>query len=271
MTDDQESRTIELTVVIDAPVEAVWEALTRAEELVKWFPLEARVTPGPGGRVWIAWPGMEAELGIEVWEPARHLRLRDLPRADSAASARPLLAIDYFLEGRGGGTVLRLVHSGFGRTAAWDAEYDDTNRGWAAFLANLRHYLGRHRGKPCRQIMLPVPLTFSCEQAWVRLLGPRGLGLTAPPQAGQRYTGRAAAGDALSGVVDLALPPYVFGATVEAWDDAIVRVNFERPGGTLYCWFVILTYGLPEAAAEGIRSRWEPMLQALFAESGGRP
>jgi hypothetical protein len=34
--------------------------------------------------------------------------------------------VDYFIESRGGTTVLRLVHSGFGRGANWDAEYDAT-------------------------------------------------------------------------------------------------------------------------------------------------
>lgn len=35
----------------------VWRALTEAEELTRWFPLQARVTPGEGGEIWMSWNG----------------------------------------------------------------------------------------------------------------------------------------------------------------------------------------------------------------------
>ena len=41
------SRFIEKTVVVDSPVDVVWHALTDAEELTRWFPVDARVKPGP--------------------------------------------------------------------------------------------------------------------------------------------------------------------------------------------------------------------------------
>lgn len=45
----KKERRIEKEIEINAPLEDVWKALTDANELARWFPLEARVTPGPGG------------------------------------------------------------------------------------------------------------------------------------------------------------------------------------------------------------------------------
>ena len=44
-------RKLEREVMLEAPVDKVWKALTDAQELKKWFPLEARVTPGAGGEI----------------------------------------------------------------------------------------------------------------------------------------------------------------------------------------------------------------------------
>ncbi|HXJ05862.1 MAG TPA: hypothetical protein VNH65_12235 [Candidatus Acidoferrum sp.] len=41
-------RRLEKEAVIDGPVEEVWKAPTDANELARWFPLEARVTSGSG-------------------------------------------------------------------------------------------------------------------------------------------------------------------------------------------------------------------------------
>ena len=73
-----DAREIVKRIEIDASIEDVWKALTDAEELMRWFPLDARSTPGPGGTIWFSWgPPYEGENRIEIWEPPRHLRLTD--------------------------------------------------------------------------------------------------------------------------------------------------------------------------------------------------
>ena len=70
-------------IVIDAPVEAVWKAISEGEELTRWFVEEADVTPGVGGTISISWGGEEKGEGrIDEWEPNRKLRktLMPLPR-----------------------------------------------------------------------------------------------------------------------------------------------------------------------------------------------
>jgi uncharacterized protein YndB with AHSA1/START domain len=45
------TRTQEHEVVVDAPIESVWKAITDAEELTRWFVEEATVEPGVGGTI----------------------------------------------------------------------------------------------------------------------------------------------------------------------------------------------------------------------------
>lgn len=83
--------------------------------------------------------------------------------------------VDYYLEARGGKTLLRLVHS-FGTGADWEQEYyDSTSRGWRFMLANLRHYLERHPGTPRRVAWSRLRLALPPEEIWQRLMSPEGL------------------------------------------------------------------------------------------------
>ena len=66
------SRAVVREVFVAAPPDVVWKALTDARELTQWFPLEARVTPGVGGSIWISWgEGASGEAPITAWEPGR--------------------------------------------------------------------------------------------------------------------------------------------------------------------------------------------------------
>jgi uncharacterized protein YndB with AHSA1/START domain len=54
----KKERRLEKEIEIAVPIEEVWKALTDANELARWFPLEARVTPGLGGNIFVSWgPG----------------------------------------------------------------------------------------------------------------------------------------------------------------------------------------------------------------------
>jgi len=44
-----------MSLDLDASPDDVWRALTDARELVRWFPLDARVTPGAGGSMVWSW------------------------------------------------------------------------------------------------------------------------------------------------------------------------------------------------------------------------
>ncbi len=154
-------RAHETRVALDASLEEVWKAITDAQALSRWFAPKMTVAPGSGGFVLADWgPGLEWKCLIEVWEPNRHLRL--VETRDRLLSASPVtqplepcrLVEDFYLETAQGGTVLRLVHSGFGSSAEWDVEYEGTRGGWPGCFLRLKHGLERHRNESTRNIIL---------------------------------------------------------------------------------------------------------------------
>lgn len=280
-------RRIEASIEIEAPIEAVWKALTDAEELTRWFPLQARVQPEVGGSIWLSWgPPHEGEGRIETWEPNRRLRTVDqgfgnsdlvgAPRqADGLVAgqggdhpAKAQASLDYQLEGRPGKTTLHLVHSGFGQDNDWDEEFDSARRVWQHELRSLRHYLERHRGTPRLAIWPRVPLPMNCSvmQAWERLTSRDALlrsGTIAGLREGTRYDIKTAAGDELRGTVVINQPPD-FTATVDNLNDGLFRIKIEASHGIREAGLWLSTYRVPAEQVEAIESGWSEMLRALF-------
>ena len=244
-------RSLEERIVIDATAEAVWRALTDAEELMRWFPLEARVEPGTGGTMWLSWDGPNgATARIEVWEPNRRLRTVE-PRQDAAG--RPVeLVVDYFIESEGGRTTLRVVHSGFGAGADWDAEYDGTGRGWRYELRGLRHYLHRHRGMPRRVAWVAARTSLSPEACYAGIMG-AGLaqeGAVTGLDEGDPYRIVGGAG-AFEGIVLVNRPPLDFAGTVANLNDALLRYEFYSGSPRLW----VATWGVDETVVRGLEAR----------------
>ncbi|HKO58813.1 MAG TPA: SRPBCC domain-containing protein [Thermoanaerobaculia bacterium] len=240
---------IEKEVIIKATPEEVWRALTAAEELKRWFPLDARVTPGPGGAIMFSFgEGMEWESPIDVWEPNRHLRTVSEYGAQK-------MAVDYYLEGRGGETVLRFVHSGFADDA-WDDELDTMSAGWATFLANLRHYLERHPGQPRTVAYYRHPVVeLDRETAFARVLEAMNI-----RRDGNRYTSDWGSGDIL---VDR--PPINFTGTVEKWDDASLMIEIEPGRGRCRPAIWVSLYGEEQSKAPELQERVKGLLEKAFA------
>lgn len=274
------TRTVKEEIEIAAPVEAVWRALTDAEELARWFPLEARVTPGNGGKVWLRWDDVyEWEQRIEIWEPNRHLRTgyvqsageRPRAEADPKAALPPIqLAIDFELEARGGTTILRVVHSGFGADAAWDHEYGGVMRGWRYELRSLRHYLERHPGVARKVVWVRKVVKLTAEEAWQYIMSPDGFlgsGSLADLHPGSEYTLRTAAGDLFHGVVQTVAPPFEFSATVVNLGDALIRVSVDLFQLEPMVGLWLATYGLSQTQLDGISLQLRALLDRAFPGS----
>lgn len=249
-------RKIENELVIDADIQTVWRALTEGEELKRWFPLDARVTPGEGGKVWLSWGGgMDWESDILVWDQPRHLRTGDATQT----------AVDYYLESRGNQTVLRLVHSGFAADT-WEGEIESLEAGWMALLATLRHYVERHAGKPRTVAHFRHPsIAITAQEAFVRAL--HGLGFTAeqPPVAGERYEATAESGDRFAGRIVSVNAPLTMSATVETMSDAFLMLEIERGRESVRPAIWLSFYGDAGSEAAAVQERIEAMLRKLFA------
>jgi uncharacterized protein YndB with AHSA1/START domain len=273
----QQDRTFEMTLEIDAPVEAVWQALTDAEDLVRWFATNARIEPRVGGKWRISWDGRWPwDTEIAVFEPNRHLRLVDRQGrpydADGKATLDGLapmeLALDWHLEGHGGRTVLRLVHSGFGRGGAWDDEYDGVSVGWRLELRGLRHYLEHHRGRHRSVAWARATTPEATAGLWRRLAGPGGLlraGRLDGTREGDPYSAVLATGDTMHGVVVAAIPHRAWQVTVEPLNDALFRVWIDRIAGVSSVNAWLTTYGLPAETASGFEQRLDAEIARILS------
>jgi uncharacterized protein YndB with AHSA1/START domain len=118
-------------VVVAAPAEAVWRALTDPEECRRWF----------------GWDddGLDAEIRyifVDQVTPVGRERL------EHAAGQRIELEAD------GPRTIVRIVSPGPLDDASWDELYDEIVQGWHTFLHQLRFYLERHPGQDRRTVFL---------------------------------------------------------------------------------------------------------------------
>lgn len=261
MSDD--TRDFELSIEIDAPPEEVWRALTEARELERWFPLKAAVEPRQGGRYFISWENQWQDEGrILIFEPNRHLRTTWSGEGPHRAAQ---LAVDHHLEGRGGRTVLRLVHSGFGRDASWDDEFDGISLGWNFELRSLRHYLEHHRGRDRRVVYLLRRTGLVAAESWETVLS--GLGAEVPDglAEGDAYSLAVGGGERFSGRVVHAFPPHQFAGTVAELDEALFRIETYRDTVTLW----LATWRGDAAALDPWRARWTAVLDRAFPQEVG--
>lgn len=275
------TRKIEKTIVIDAPAEAVWKALTDAQELTRWFPLDARVKPGKGGSIWISWgPPYEGENWIDIWDPPNRLHVRDqwtesaqvdnVREVEKGVPAQ--IAIDYFLESSSGKTVLRLVHSGFGKSADWDDEFDAVNKGWSMELLGLKHYLENHAGSDRRVVWASAKVPRSQQDVWNRVFSHEGFLPPSNPESfseGGTYSLLTPANEKLEGKVIGYHPPSHFSGTAVNLNNGLFRIwleSWSNPSPRVHLNVWLSAYKVPYSKMLALQTSWTKLLMKLFPD-----
>jgi uncharacterized protein YndB with AHSA1/START domain len=143
---------IEREVVIDAPVERVWELVTEAEHLGRWFgDAGAEVDLRPGGAMALRWSEYGTSRGrIEAVEPHRLFAFRWAPFKDPGGldpTEGNSTRVEFTLSAEGRGTRLRVVESGFALLDTSDEQrrenLDGNTEGWRIELGELQEYATR--------------------------------------------------------------------------------------------------------------------------------
>ena len=198
--DTSGTRAIDLDIEVPGTPEQVWEAVASGPGITAWF-VPATVDGRVGGTVELDFgPGLGVETArITAWEPPRRFAV------EVAGEGRPAFAMEWLVEARDGGTcVVRLINSGFGSGADWDAEYDATEAGWRLFLYNLRLHRTHFPGRPCSSVLVNGHGDGSVDRAFADLVA--ALGLPAEAREGERVAAAAADAPPLAGVVERVTP-----------------------------------------------------------------
>jgi uncharacterized protein YndB with AHSA1/START domain len=267
-----------MTIDLNASPADVWNALTKADELVRWFPLNAKVDPGEGGSMTWSWGDMwTGTMRIDAWKPERLLRLVDEQArpydveggqlaAGETSAAR--VALEITLETHEGKTRLRLVHSGFGHGASWDDEIDGVSTGWQFELRSLRHYLEHHRGPDRRTAWAHSATSQPIAEVWSRLVSADGFAIDAAELApGAAYAVKSAAGDRFSGTIELFIPGREFFGRAAELGDGVFRLSAYPGGGKTGVTVWAATYDKDgNIDLRAVEQRAQATLDTLFHE-----
>jgi len=143
---------IERETTIAAPVERVWELLTRGEHVGRWFgDAGAEIDLRPGGAMVIHW----AEYGtgrariVDV-DPPRRFSYRWAPMREhwgQEPTDGNSTLVEFTLTAEGDGTRLRVVESGFDALDATPEQrrgsLEQNTEGWETQLGHIRDYAAR--------------------------------------------------------------------------------------------------------------------------------
>ena len=137
--------TVEREILIEAPVDVVWDIVTEPEQIRQWFADEAEIELRVGARGRLAFKGHDSyELRVEAVEPPRRFAFRWVRTPGAAFGADNSMLVEFTLQAEDGNTRLRVVESGFDAIEWSDAERaayaEDHARGWLRVLVRLRDY-----------------------------------------------------------------------------------------------------------------------------------
>ena len=180
MSDQPTPRTIDLSVEVDGTPEQVWTAIATGPGISSWF-VPTTVEEREGGRTTSVFgPGTRHDDSRAGSSPGN--------RRTASCSTVVRMSKDWPSNGwwrpaTGGSCVVRLVNSGFGSGAEWDAQYDGMEQGWRLFLKNLQLHLAHFPGQAGRA-MQPMAM-WAGDQATVWAAVTDALGIPAAPVAGE--------------------------------------------------------------------------------------
>lgn len=150
------TRDIRLVARLRAKPQTVYQALTSARELTRWWLLGAETAARNAGRVRMIWPRVrgrdrlsqrlgEREGVFVDLEPGHKVAWLFKP-ARGERGVPPLVSI--FIGARGAGCEVTWLHGGFSSAASADAPYRGYARAWEDALAKLKLYL--ETGRTCK-------------------------------------------------------------------------------------------------------------------------
>ena len=176
MTDER--RSLNLQIEVPGTPEQVWRAVATGPGISSWY-VPHDVEERPGGAATASFgegPELQIAGRVAAWEPPHRIVFDGGEGVDG-------LAFEWLVGGGGGGTcIVRLINSGFGSGAEWDAQYDGMAEGWHLFLLNLRLHLEHFAGRSATAMLPMASWPTDPSASWTALT--QELSIPAAPQVG---------------------------------------------------------------------------------------
>jgi uncharacterized protein YndB with AHSA1/START domain len=210
-------RYVEAEVEVPGTPEEVWQAISTGPGISSWF-VPTTVEEHQGGSIVCDFgPGMESLSTITSWDPPHRFAADS---RDDMGPDDPTVATEWIVESRSGDTcVVRVVHSWFTSSDAWDDQFEGHTYGWLSFFRILRLYLTHFRGQTGSMFQVMGVASEPKSEAWEAVTGALGL---AGAGIGQRVSTSQSA-PPLAGTVEWAGQP--------AWpEELLLRLDEPAPG-----------------------------------------
>ncbi len=170
--DGSGKRWVEMDVVLPGTPEQVWHAMATGPGLASWF-INAQVEPRVGGSVTFDFgKGVTTSGHVTAWQPPERFAYVEVEWDEGA----PPCATEITITARDGGVCLvRMVHSLFTSSDAWDDQLEGFESGWPGFFEVLRVYLTYFAGQRAASFMVVSPSGEDALSAWKQLTQACGL------------------------------------------------------------------------------------------------
>lgn len=136
---------IEKEIMIKAPRNRVWRALTTPAEFSEWFGAKLDGPFQVGKTVKGQHKHIVFDMTVEKIEPETYFAYRWHPYplpADVDYSNEPTTLVEFHLKDQPGGTLLTVIESGFDKIPAHrrDLAFRMNNDGWVGQMGNIQRY-----------------------------------------------------------------------------------------------------------------------------------
>jgi uncharacterized protein YndB with AHSA1/START domain len=180
--DGRGKRWVEMEYVVPGTPEQVWQALATGPGNAAWF-TKLEIEPRVGGKFVVDFGhGVTSSGEVTAWEPPHQFGYVERDWEKDA----PPVATEITISARSGARCLvRMVHSLFTSSDAWDDQMEGFEKGWPGFFVLLRVYLAHFAGASAASFMVVAPSQADSLSNWRRL--GEALGLTGA-SSGERRT-----------------------------------------------------------------------------------
>jgi uncharacterized protein YndB with AHSA1/START domain len=158
-------------ITVDATPDEVWEAIASGPGVDSWLMGRTEIDSA-SKTVTFTMFGEVSSGSITAWEPGHRYAMQEDKKPDGTFRAS-----EWLIESRdGGGTVVRVVHSGL-LGENWEAEYNGLSVGTHAYMAKLAVYLEHFAPRTAKNsLFMPGPVT---KDSWAAMTAAVGVGADA--------------------------------------------------------------------------------------------